>query len=175
MSGQAGTVMDWNDGKEYGEFTWKSKDGAFSKRNYPSQLSTISVVRAFMSAVPLDDTCVVGGDDSRVSFKVVDGAYALGLSTSRGVWGWVYFPNGVKDKKIVVSGLSAGRYVFRALDPWTGMTIVTKKMVVSGDLVENMVYYLSKRTRKRNFPHSTRKWRGRDVAFSLTLDQQSKN
>ena len=53
FSGQAGTVMDWDDGKEFGELRWRDQPGAFDRERYP--VDNAAQVRAMRRILdPLD-------------------------------------------------------------------------------------------------------------------------
>lgn len=49
LGGQAGTAMDWDDGKDFGELRWRRRSGAFSGENYPiDHAAELEALRRFL-------------------------------------------------------------------------------------------------------------------------------
>ena len=49
FSGQAGSPLNWNDGKEFGELTWRNRPGIFDHKHYPiNNIAQLKALRGFL-------------------------------------------------------------------------------------------------------------------------------
>src|SRR5205085_6620187 len=56
LAGHAGTPMDWDDGKEFGEIRWRERKGLFDNASYPIDNSAeLKALRKFLGALRPDE------------------------------------------------------------------------------------------------------------------------
>ncbi len=170
FSGQAGTPMDWDDGKEFGELTWRNRDGIFKKDRYPiNHIEQIQALRTFLDGVSPDDLAV-----SDTTVQSVQGlrAYVLPVEKdSLKALGWIYSASG--KGVIHITELAPGDYTVTWYDPWTGKKLMDQSPQAlsadkSGRLTIDPHPVLEKiRLSATPFPQESRLDRGRDLAFKL--------
>ncbi len=172
FSGQAGTVMDWDDGKEFGELRWREQPGAFDRGRYPvdnaAQLKAMhrildhldpDVLRPLAPGLPLSVSAPAGG---RV--------FALGsISGPFQLHGWVLCPG--RRGAISIRGLAAGRYRLAFDDPWLGTALASSGAVrevgADGELELPLEAVLGEMRPEQPFPRQGRLDRGKDAVFHL--------
>jgi len=188
FSGQAGTPMDWDDGKQFGELAPRKRKGIFDAESYPiDHVAQMKALKRFLA--PIDPgrtaTCSEKGDRVRVSpVRETTQVYALHETDGRDpkapgkVHGWLF----ARDAKpgaaaFDVTGLPPGDYLVTWSDPWTGLP--APRMPSTPVKVEDAWWPVRidaggalKRLRAAAdpFPAMSRLARGQDVAFSLVPD-----
>ena len=174
FSGQAGTPMDWDDGKQFGELRWRSRDGIFSRKNYPiDHVEQILALRRFLGETSPEDLAWCGERDARVKIEPEGEARVHALcETRRGgrVCGWI-FSRG-EGARFSVSGLAPGEYALTWYDPWTGRRVpgAASRLKVDGTGTAKVVaddVMTALRTAAEGFPSTTRLDRGKDAAFKI--------
>ncbi len=174
FAGHAGTAMDWDDGKEYGELRWRDGDatGPFSERRYPvDNAARLRALRAFLGELEPDDLASCLDPDAAVTVEAAAGVTALGLyarAERDALHGWCFDPDGAFA--LEVAGLAAGTYRLRWYDPWTG-TAAGKELRVETDDGRLRLDGAAARAElpglDLRFPAETRLAKGRDLAFKL--------
>lgn len=67
LGGQAGTAMDWDDGKDFGELRWRRQAGAFSGENYPiDHVAEMASLRRFLGELTPENLESCLGPGARV-------------------------------------------------------------------------------------------------------------
>jgi hypothetical protein len=170
FSGQAGTPMDWDDGKEFGELRPRGRAGIFDERRYPiDNAEELKALRRFLG--DLDPSTLQPCSADNATVKVEGGAFALyASSTPHEVHGWLFSPGGTG--RLTIRGLE-GPLRLSWFDPWTGDPVPGLKPVLvepSDDWmlqIEAAPALEALWERAAPFPAESRKDRGRDVAFKL--------
>lgn len=167
LSGQAGTVMDWDDGKEFGELRWRDKPGAFDREHYPvDNAAQITALRRFLVGLDPGTLEAVGG---RIRLGASPGVRAAALVSRAGpdvVHGWAWAAGG--RGTLAIAGLTPGTYRLTWVDPWTGDTCGTQPVVVTAGVELTLTPVLAAlRAMAPAFPMMNRADRGKDVAFHL--------
>jgi len=144
FGGQAGTAMDWDDGKDFGELRWRRRSGAFSAENYPiDHVARIEALRRFLGDLSPEDLQSCLAAEARLRIETAPAALpspaiaptAAGLSPSTAprvlalcartgppaLYGWLYAPE--EPVSFAVRGLGEGEYLLTWYDPWTGRPI----------------------------------------------------
>jgi hypothetical protein len=122
FAGHAGTPMDWDDGKEFGELRWRDRAGAFDRDHYPIDLvSQMQALRRFLEGCAPDRFASCRTRDALVRCRAdaeerVFALYALGPQPE--VRGWLFAAVG--RGAALIDGLPPGAYDLRWYDPWTG-------------------------------------------------------
>jgi len=183
FSGQAGTPMDWDDGKEFGELRWRSRPGLFSREKYPiDHVAQMKALTRFLAGLKPDGLLRCRENGSAVTCSATAGmagteALALYAKDRNAVYGWVLALSG--HVKITLSGLAAGQYALTWYDPWTGAPVPglkTSSVTVAGGgggegggpvTLDAAAALGVLRGRAKSFPTETRLDRGKDVAFKL--------
>jgi len=175
FAGQAGTPMDWDDGKEYGELRWRERKGIFQRSRYPLDLTReIKSLRRFLGELKPENLAPCHLTDSRIKCSPEDDvhAYALHhLESPDAVYGWVLCFK--EEARFRLSGLQPGRYGVTWYDPWTGdpvrrMQVEQVNVGEAGRLGLDATPALKQLRRAAGFfPEETRDHRGHDVAFKL--------
>jgi hypothetical protein len=175
FSGQAGTPMDWDDGKEFGELRWRKRKGLFDKESYPiDHVAQMQALRRFLGELDPDmlASCSAKGATVKIEPSRSTSAFALYHRTARdAAYGWLLCAKG--DARLTLSGLAAGRYELAWYDPWSGKR-VEKPAAQTVKVQEGQPLKIDAGpTLKRlaagakAFPRETREHRGRDAAFKL--------
>ncbi len=172
LDGHAGTPMEWNDGKEFGELRWRTRPGPFSRKNYPIDLPReLTALRRFLAGHEPGDFVSGQGLDPRIHCMAGESVrlHTLHHRTQDIVLGWLYGDQG--DAEFTVSGLEGGRYRLTWFDPWTGRPLPNSQefdvqpqdtiAVSAGHILQQM------QAGHPSFPWSTRYPKGNDVAFKL--------
>jgi hypothetical protein len=170
LAGHAGTVMDWDDGKEFGELRWRAGEGAFARDRYPvDNAERLVALRRFLGDLAPDDLVPCGDPAATVRVTAPPGghAFALHRRDRTMVVGWCLIPTG--PCRLQVTGLPPERYRLDWVDPWTGEAVTeTEVDVTAGDWVldgEEVLVRL--RAAAEPFPAESRLARGHDLAFRL--------
>jgi uncharacterized protein len=183
FSGQAGTPMDWDDGKQFGELVPRARKGIFSRKQYPiNNAAEVKALRAFLGKLEPDALRSCAGKDAKV--RCVPGSRelrVLALHAAKGssaVHGWGFSPDG--KARFSLGGLPPGKYQLTWFDPWTGRPVPgleienleikknTPLALDAGPVLKAM------RTAAAKFPTKSRKDRGWDFAFKLVATDQGK-
>jgi hypothetical protein len=70
FGGHAGTAMDWDDGKEFGELRWRRRDGAFSGQNYPvDHAAEMESLRRFLGELTPEEVQSCRAPGARVQIE----------------------------------------------------------------------------------------------------------
>jgi hypothetical protein len=170
FSGQAGTPMDWDDGKEFGELRARTSPGPFDATHYPiDNGAQLRVLQRFLG--DLDPTglepCLA---PSRAIVAGLGTVRATALATRAGplvIRGWLYAPEG--EGAFHAAGLADGRWRLRWFDPWNGAEIVglAAEVEAAGGAATIDCGPVLARLRGEPFPQRTREDHGRDAAFIL--------
>ena len=175
FSGQGGTPMDWDDGKEYGELRWRRRKGIFDREHYPiDHVAQLKALRRFLGGLQPDGLVPCLSKDARVTCVSKGSVRILALHTSKtptGLYGWLFTPDA--EAAFSVEGLTPGQYRITWSDPWTGiqvtkphsanLTVGAKKALKldAGPVLKQL------RLQAKPFPAKSRLARGQDVAFKL--------
>lgn len=180
FAGQAGTPMDWDDGKQFGELRWRKRKGIFDREHYPiDHVEQLKALRRFLGDLRPDQLAWCGAKGARVtceSPKVVP-VYALYRTKGpESIYGWYYTPTvGVR---FFIHGLRPGKYRLQWFDPWTGEPVLkggswelleAKKgegLFLNGSFVLELL-----KKAARPFPNESRDDRGHDIAFKLVIQE----
>ena len=175
LSGLSGTVMDWDDGKEYGEMRWRTRKGAFYRTQYPiDNTQELKALRRFLGRLSPDALrpCRDRGTPVTVQHDPFVRVCALhSTSRPRAVYGWLF--STTPTPRFRVAGLSKGRYELTWYDPWTGRPVprtapVRLTVPDTGHVTLDARKPLAALApRARAFPNTTRHHRGLDVAFKI--------
>jgi hypothetical protein len=186
FTGQAGTPMDWDDGKQFGELAPRARAGIFDAESYPiDHVAQMKALRAFLAPIDPGRVAPCMGERSSVRIAPVDGStlvYALHELNPRDtaapgtVYGWLFAPDTAPGTaSFAITGLPAGTYTIRRFDPWTGRPIpgfgsanaaVTK---ADASLTADAGAALQRLAASAPpFPSESRLARGQDVAFTIT-------
>ncbi|MFO7898112.1 MAG: hypothetical protein R6V58_03515 [Planctomycetota bacterium] len=176
FSGQAGTPMDWDDGKEFGELRWRKRGGAFDRESYPiNHVARIKALRRFLGGLDPGDLASCSRKRPEVKLEASESTSVFALyrrTTHDAVYGWLLSVGG--DARLTLTGLAAGTYRLRWYDPWTGkpvarlpapepIEVMDKKEVEidAGPALKRLA------ADAKRFPDETREHRGLDAAFKL--------
>jgi hypothetical protein len=176
FSGQAGTPMDWDDGKEFGELRWRKRKGIFDRQSYPiDHTAEIKALRRFLKG--LDPDGLAGCDEPKapVTCRAKPGGTAIvcalhGVKRDR-IVGWVYATEPACT--LAPKGLAPGTYRVTWHDPWTGSEIAgvaARTVTVTADAAPELdALPALKRLRAaaNAFPKESRRHRGCDTAFKV--------
>ena len=171
FSGHAGTPLDWDDGKEFGEMTPRDRKGIFDKEHYPvDNAAQLRALRKFLA--PLDPGALRACTASTAIRCDADGngrACALYDPRRSAVYGWMFAPS--EEHSVLVTGLPAGRYTLTWFDPWTGEAIGAPRQwdvpATRSPIVFDARSALAELKRAEPFLKKSRLARGQDVAFTL--------
>jgi hypothetical protein len=172
FSGQAGTVMNWNDGKEFGELRWREQPGAFDRDHYPvDNAAQVKAMRRILD--PLDPgrlRPLPPGLPLRVTAPA--GGRVFALASTGGPFalhGWVLCPG--RRGTVVISGLAAGSYRLAFDDPWLGSALppasAMREVGADGQLAIALDAVLGLMRPEQPFPRQGRLDRGKDAVFHL--------
>jgi hypothetical protein len=177
FSGQAGTPMDWDDGKEFGELCPRARKGIFDRDHYPiDHVGQMKALRRFLGELRPDALRPCGAKDAPVSCIPQGSLRAFALCSTGdapGVHGWLFAPG--NDARFSLRGLPAGTYLLEWFDPWTGRAIespVPQRVEVgeAGAIEIDAAAALAVlRANAEPFPTRSRLARGSDVAFRLVM------
>jgi len=176
FSGHAGTPMDWDDGKEFGEMTFRKREGIFDEKHYPiDNTEQIRALRVFLKPLSPEHLLSCSGDHARVTCNVKDGAQTFAQYDTRttSVYGW---PFTSKDEtEITLNGLKPGKYQLRWFDPWTGKPLELRSQTIIVDKetsirIDALRALKEIRSTVPPFPKRSRLARGQDAAFKLEAD-----
>ncbi len=128
FSGHAGTPIDWDDGKEFGELRWRTSKtaGVFSRARYPiDKTRSIMALRRFLGGI--DPGVLV---ECPAGLFVMPGGLVLPLcersdrrAQGLAARGWIFVPKRVKHPTLVLRGLPTGHHRLVFHDPWTGRPV----------------------------------------------------
>jgi hypothetical protein len=185
FSGHAGTPMDWDDGKQFGELGSRKRKGIFDEKSYPiDHVAQMKALRKFLARVEPGQVAACSGIGGQVQVSPANAStqvYALHESARRKskspgtVHGWLF----ARDKRpgaaaFDVTGLPPGDYLATWFDPWTGLPI--PRMPSTPVKVEDAWWPVRidagsalkiLREAAKPFPGKSRNARGQDVAFSI--------
>ena len=186
FAGHAGTPMDWDDGKQFGELTWRPRKGIFDRESYPiDHVTRMKALRRFTAMVDPGRAVPCRGERARVRVAP-EGAhtrvYALHERPARdahsrgAIYGWLFTPRSDADSTgLRVRGLPAGTYQAMWFDPWAGRpvprvrsaTVRVEDPAVAVSVDAGPALRVLSRI-ARPFPAKSRLARGHDVAFVIT-------
>jgi len=174
FSGQAGTPMDWDDGKQFGELRWRKRKGIFDREHYPiDHVAQLRALRRFLKGLRPEDVVSCAARNARV--RCVAGAprrlHALhSIEQPDAVYGWLYSTG--KAARFRIEGLQPGTYRLTWHDPWTGEPAGEAQSVTvrhGAAITLSAGPALAKlRAAAKPFPAESRLAKGNDVAFKLT-------
>jgi hypothetical protein len=170
MSGHAGTPMDWDDGKEFGELRWRERPGPFAKESYPVDLAgQMSALRLFLGDLEPDRIrpCAGAGDGVRCIVENDTIIAAMRESNTR-VIGWLADFTG--QAAFSVEGLLPGEYALQWYDPWTGQAAGDRSSIAvanSAVRIDAQPALDAIRDSAGKFGTDSRFYRGNDLAFKL--------
>ena len=175
FNGHAGTPMDWDDGKQFGELRWRKRKGIFSRAHYPiDHVAQLKALRAFVGSATPDTLRPCRGLQAQVrcAGRGTTRAFALYSTDIRGsVLGWIFAPGGAGSAAL--SGLPAGAYRLVWHDPWTGRPVpklAPTRLRADGKssvILDAGPALAVLRAAAPKFPKESREARGFDVAFKL--------
>jgi hypothetical protein len=173
FSGQAGTPMDWDDGKEFGELQARTEPGPFDREHYPiDNAAQLRALRRFLGDLRPDHLrpCV-GEKGLRLEGTGGARAFALASDDERPVIrGWLFCAHGKPGASL--ARLHAGSYRVRWYDPWSGDELRQDfaPLTVGEDgaaTVDATPALTALRAGASGFPNRSREDRGSDVAFVI--------
>jgi hypothetical protein len=172
FSGHAGTPLDWDDGKEFGELTARDRAGIFDKEHYPiDNAAQLRALRKFLAPLHPDALRACSAADATVTCSAEGHGRACALYEPQhtSVYGWMFAPSG--ETVIALRGLASGRYTLTWFDPWTGEAVGTAKELEltasKGAIGIDAREAFAELKRADPFPKKSRLSRGQDVAFKL--------
>lgn len=167
LSGQSGTAMDWDDGKEFGELRWRDKPGAFDRERYPvDNAGQVTALRRFLAGLDPAALTAAGGRIRLGASPGVRAAALVSRASPDAVHGWAWAAGG--RGTLAIAGLVPGTYRLTWVDPWTGETCGTQPVVVMTGVELTLTPVLAAlRAAAPAFPMMGRADRGKDVAFHL--------
>jgi len=172
FSGQLGTVMDWDDGKEFGELRWRDQPGAFDRDRYPvDNAGQVKAMRSILDRLdPGRLRPLAAGQPVQVAGPV--GGRVFVLASTGGPFelhGWVLCPG--RRGTVVISGLAAGSYRLAFDDPWLGSALAPagalREVGADGQLAITLDAVLALMRPEQPFPRQGRLDRGKDAVFHL--------
>ncbi len=126
FSGLAGTPMDWDDGKEFGELQPRRRPGIFSEQLYPvDHAAEMRALRTFLNGLSPDDLTPTQAPEARLRFETEASTRVLGLydrATATTVHGWLFAAQ-PDATEVSIHGLRPGDYRLVWYDAWTGKPI----------------------------------------------------
>ncbi len=174
FSGQAGTPMDWDDGKQFGELCPRARQGIFDRKQYPiDHTKQMKGLRAFLGKLSPEGLNSCAAKDAAVRCRPQGKLRLLALYSTKepAIYGWAFSPDG--KAKFQVTGLPAGKYLLTWYDPWTGKPaegVKARRPTVSKGNVLKLdagPVLAALRAAAPPFPRKSREDRGRDAAFKL--------
>jgi hypothetical protein len=175
FSGQAGTPMDWDDGKEFGELKWRDRKGIFDQEHYPvDHVAQLKALRRFLGGLSPDDVVSSLAPGAKVKCVGDPGVRVAALyrkAKTTPIVGWLFSSNGNGTFKM--TGLRRGAYIVIWYDPWRGTPLPMDKptFVSVGDDGVGAVDAgpLLKRLSDEAapFPKENRFAEGSDIAFKI--------
>jgi hypothetical protein len=181
FAGQAGTVMDWDDGKEFGELAPRASPGPFDQAHYPvDNAAQLRALRRFLGTQTPEhlEPCRAPG---AIILTSEQANRALALSRALPphpnpaavhLVGWLYAPAG--SGHLQISGLHPGPYQVDWYDPWTGLrlpgppTLFTVNSGIDHASIDAANALMLASTGIKTFPNQSQEDRGKDVAFIVT-------
>ncbi len=174
-TGQAGTPLDWDDGKEFGELRWRERPGIFDRKHYPiDNAAELRALRLFLRGLEPDYLRPAGAPGAAVRCLAPEGlrVFALdGTGEKAGVYGWLFAPGA--ETKFRLQGLAPGEYWLGWFDPWTGRLVPGREperltIGPGGEAEIDAAAPLARlRAAAPPFPEKSRLARGQDAAFRL--------
>ena len=175
FAGQAGTPMDWDDGKEFGELRWRNREGVFDRKSYPiDHVAQVKALRRFLAGLSPEDLHSTLAANPKIKCEAAGALRLFALYSGkepRAVYGWLFSLDG--QAGFTISGLAPGKYRLGWYDPWTGAP-VPKESSQTLSVAQDGVLKLDggpvlKELRRlaKPFPEESRLDRGRDLAFKL--------
>ena len=176
FSGQAGTPMDWDDGKQFGELRWRERAGVFDQAHYPvDHAAQLAALRKFLGELT-PDRLAPCGEKAALQCRPEGTLRAFVLHSTpkaEAACGWLFVPK--TDTQLRLLGLPAGAYVLRWYDPWTGEAVagVADSEIQAREGGEVRIdcaaalRALRAAAAEAPFPARSRLARGRDAAFKL--------
>ena len=176
FNGHAGTPMDWDDGKEFGDLFARKRPGIFDAEHYPiDNPAQLRALRKFLALLKPEELLPCSAFDAKVVCTGRGEARASALYEPKhtSVYGWM-FTRGGESTMIALRGVMPGTYMLTWYDPWTGEQIdapgangVVTIAATSGPIGLDAKPALKALSPKEEFPKKTRLSRGQDVAFRL--------
>jgi hypothetical protein len=177
FTGQSGTPMDWDDGKEFGELTARKRKGIFHKSVYPiDHVAELKSLRAFLGEVTPDDIIRDPKLTAVLKCEADRNMYVYTLFVNKGdmrALGWLFCRPTRGAFRIV--GLSKGRYRVTWYDPWSGnaipkhaptiLTTDTKGILT----IDPQPILKALREASPAFSKNSRLPKGHDVAFKIEV------
>ncbi len=181
FSGQAGTPMDWDDGKQFGELCPRDRPGIFDREHYPiDHVGQMRALRRFLAGLRPDSLRPCAAEDGAVRCVPRGGLRAFALHSAEGradggdgsLCGWLFAPG--DETHLELRGLPAGTWQLQWFDPWTGEAMeqpgpqtleadgASALVLDAGPALERL------RSTAKPFPEQSRLSRGRDAAFKLS-------
>lgn len=182
LAGHAGSVMDWDDGKVFGELRWKPKNKAFSRPFYQIDLTLrMQALQRFLREARPGELASTAEPQSPVriqwlhkSRRTYARAHGFGLYDIKGkhkLWGWLYVPH--PNQRFAIQGMKPGTYQLEWVDPWTGKPIPDQPRFSVSIQAQHPILLDAKtvltklKRRPRQGPPRNQLTRGLEVAFRL--------
>ena len=171
FSGHAGTPMDWDDGKEFGELRWRNRPSIFDQTHYPiDNGAELVALRKFLKDIKPDEL-----ESKRITCESErPGVQIFSLhskNTPDRVCGWIF--STLREGPFSISGLSAGTYTITWFDPWTGdpiQNLPAQEFVAENGIavkLDALPAFKLLRTGLKAFPSQSRYSKGHDAAFKI--------
>ncbi len=175
FTGQAGTPMDWDDGKEFGELRPREREGIFDRESYPvDNTRRLVALRTFLADADPGMLHSTSMRDTVLQFVGETGVRVHALYSAEEVApviGWL-FASG-RNAAFSLRGLSPGRYRIVWYDPWTGAPLEgmePESFTVDEDGAVHLDASEALEVMRENsavFPLESRLARGKDAAFRI--------
>ncbi|RMD74911.1 MAG: hypothetical protein D6820_15735 [Lentisphaerae bacterium] len=177
FSGLQGSPMEWNDGKEFGEFVFRLREGAFSPDRYPIDLgATLQPLINYTNPLRPDHFCATAQTNIGVGIRCSDDDdIALGLvrhdRKELHVW---FYSSSLRPGSVTIYGLYPGRYQYCLYDPWTGKPIYAPRHIrIHGSIrFHPGTELIRRRSRLPRFPTATRLDQGYDLVIALRFSEE---
>ena len=131
VNGHASTPIDWCDGKEFGEMSWRDRPGSFSRELYPVNLYLeLQSARAFIGELDLPALKPAWAQEQIVIDLITEGGRRLprdrgdcwALVSNNAVAGWAFVTSrDENDIRVRIRGLPENAaYAVQFFNTWTG-------------------------------------------------------
>lgn len=171
FNGQAITVMDWDDGKEYGELRPRDSGagGPFGKDAYPIHNGKrLEVLRAFIRDIDWQTVHISNQDPQTPHITEKNPQRSFLICESQRIHGWALFFD--QHYQSVIHDIADGKWRLQYVDPWTGKALAPAQdlTVTNNTLQLNSKGITEKLVEQRSqFSATQRLCRGFDIAWRL--------
>ena len=175
FDGHAGTPMDWDDGKEFGELRWRPREGAFDREHYPiDNTARLKALRKFLADLDPGELLPCRTKEARIQCKPFGGVRVFALHRDRrpdAVFGWLFTTD--DEAYFTITGLQPGDYTITWFDPWTGEPVAGVEPQQPHFDKDGLCHVngtdalAAIRQAAQPFPDASRLDRGHDIAFKL--------